>query len=110
MIHVRSKSQGGRRSPGFILTQKKLGVFALCGGLMAAAVALRSQTPVRQTLSATFTRRVMAPVGPESPLELRQFVGPVKTDSRGRIITGPNNNDSTKNIVGAESAGVLAGL
>ena len=40
--------------------------------------------PVRRTLSAPFTRHVMAPVGPEAPLELRQFVGPVKTDSRGR--------------------------
>jgi DNA-binding beta-propeller fold protein YncE len=51
----------------------------------------------------------MAPVGPESPLELRQFLGPVKTDSRGRVITGPNS-DPGKNIVGAESAGLRAGI
>jgi DNA-binding beta-propeller fold protein YncE len=51
----------------------------------------------------------MAAVGPESPLELRLFTAPVKTDSRGRIITGPNN-DPVKTIVGAEPAGIRAGL
>jgi hypothetical protein len=81
----------------------------LAGGLVAAAISLRSQTGIRPILSAPFTRHVMAPVGPEAPLELRQFVGPVKTDSRGRIITGPNS-DPVKNIVGAASAGIHAGL
>ena len=81
----------------------------LAGGLIAAALSLRSQTGTRPLLSASFTRHVMSPVGPEAPLELRQFVGPVKTDSRGRVITGPNS-DPVKNIVGAASAGIHAGL
>src|SRR4051794_40128104 len=89
--------------------QKRISTAVLLGGLAAVAVSLQSQTPGRQTLSLPFARHVMTPVGPESPLELRQFVGPVKTDSRGRIITGPNN-DPVKNIVGAESAGLRAGL
>src|SRR4051794_40873765 len=81
--------------------QKSLSILLLSVVVVAATVSLRSQTSAHQTLSAPFVRHVMAPVGPESPLELRQFVGPVKTDSRGNIITGPNN-DPVKNIVGAE--------
>src|ERR1043165_8327118 len=80
-----------------------LGVLAVL--LVMSAVSMRSQTPFRQILSAPFTRQVMKAVGPESPLDLRQFIGPVKTDSRGRVITGPNS-DPVKNIVGAESAGI----
>lgn len=74
-----------------------------------ATVSLRSVEPVRRQLSAAFQQNILAAVGPESPLELRLFVTPVKTDSRGRIITGPNN-DPVKNIVGAESAGIRAGM
>jgi DNA-binding beta-propeller fold protein YncE len=85
------------------------GLVFLVGGLLTATISLRSQSSVRQTLSGPFQRRVMRPVGPEAPLDLRQFVGPVKTDSRGRVITGPNS-DPVKNIVGAESAGIRAGL
>jgi hypothetical protein len=58
---------------------------------------------------ARFKQNIMAAVGPESPLELRLFTAPVKTDSRGRIITGPNN-DPVKTFVGAEPAGIRAGL
>ncbi len=64
---------------------------------------------VRRTLSPEFTRKVLAPVLPEAPLELRLFVGPVKTDSSGRIITGPTN-DPVKNLTGAEDIGVKAGI
>ena len=110
MVHVRSKSQGSQSTSGFIFNRKAAGIVAMAGGLMITTVVLRSQTPGHMTLSTPFPRHVLAPVGPESPLELRQFVGPVKTDSRGRIITGPNSNDPTKNIVGAQSAGILAGL
>lgn len=56
-----------------------------------------------------FTRRVLATVGPEAPLALRLFPTPVKTDSRGRVITGPTS-DPVKHIVGAEAAGTRAGL
>src|SRR5438045_7055338 len=45
----------------------------------------------------------------EAPLALRFFSTAVKTDSRGRIITGPTG-DPVKNIVGPESAGLRGGL
>src|SRR4029453_17734266 len=59
--------------------------------------------------SATFARKVLAPALPESPFNLRFFSGAVKTNSRGDIITGPDD-DPVKNIVGAQSAGDRAGL
>ncbi|HEX8068599.1 MAG TPA: YncE family protein [Pyrinomonadaceae bacterium] len=61
----------------------------------------------RPTLSAPFERKVLAPTE-EAPLDLRIFLTAVKTDSQGRIITGPTD-DPVKNIVGAELAGVRAG-
>lgn len=75
------------------------------GGLITA---LSSGTPAA-TSSASFTMHILAPVGPESPLELRLFSTPVKTDSSGQIITG-QTSDPVKNIVGAEAAGTRAGL
>jgi DNA-binding beta-propeller fold protein YncE len=59
-------------------------------------------------LSDAFTFQVLATTA-EAPLPLRFFSTAVKTDSRGRIITGPTS-DPVKNIVGPESAGVRAGL
>jgi DNA-binding beta-propeller fold protein YncE/mono/diheme cytochrome c family protein len=61
------------------------------------------------TLSAPFERQVLAPSGPEAPFHLRFFPTAVKTDSRGRILTGPTS-DPVKNLVGAEPAGERAGL
>jgi DNA-binding beta-propeller fold protein YncE len=61
-----------------------------------------------QQLSVEFTFDVLATTS-EAPLALRFFSTAVKTDSRGRIITGPTN-DPVKNIVGPESAGQRAGL
>ncbi len=61
------------------------------------------------TLSAPFERLVLAPSGPEAPFHLRFFSTAVKTDSRGRILTGPTS-DPVKNLVGAEPAGERAGL
>jgi DNA-binding beta-propeller fold protein YncE len=63
---------------------------------------------VHPTLSAAFERRVMS-TSPEAPFQLRFFTTAVKTDSEGKIITGPQD-DPVKNIVGAESAGERAGL
>lgn len=60
------------------------------------------------TLSAPFTRKVLATL-PEAPFNLRFFTTAVKTDSRGRIITG-ENSDPVKEIVGQESAGERGGL
>ncbi|HEX8293837.1 MAG TPA: YncE family protein, partial [Pyrinomonadaceae bacterium] len=77
------------------------------GWLLFAADAARA-TRTNQTFSAAFQRRVLE-MAPEAPFELRLFVTAVKTDSRGEIITGPTS-DPVKNIVGAESAGVRAGL
>lgn len=56
-----------------------------------------------------FEARVLAPALPEAPFGLRFFSGAVKTDSRGEIITGPDD-DPVKKLVGAESTGERAGL
>lgn len=79
-------------------------------GLGAGAViaAFAVGTPAA-TPAVSFTHHVLAPVGPEAPLELRLFSTPVKTDSRGRVVTG-QNSDPVKTIVGAELAGTRAGL
>jgi DNA-binding beta-propeller fold protein YncE len=73
-------------------------------GLMVCAASGQSH----DTLSAAFERHILLPPG-EAPFPLRFFTTAVKTDSRGRIITGPNS-DPVKNIVGAEAAGERAGL
>jgi DNA-binding beta-propeller fold protein YncE/mono/diheme cytochrome c family protein len=71
---------------------------------------LAFQTTTHRNLSSTtFSKLVLAAVLPESPFHLRFFPTPVKTDSRGRIISGPSN-DPVKNFVGAEAAGERAGL
>ena len=67
-----------------------------------------SGTATTQLLSPNFTFKVLATTA-EAPLALRFFSTAVKTDSRGRIITGPTN-DPVKNIVGSEPAGMRAGL
>ena len=78
------------------------GLWLLSGALSARA------TRANQTFSEAFQRRVLE-TPPEAPFELRFFETAVKTDSRGRIITGPNS-DPVKNVVGAEPAGTRAGL
>src|SRR5262245_32513641 len=60
------------------------------------------------TLSAPFQRKVLATL-PEAAFNLRFFTTAVKTDSRGRIITGPND-DPVKEIVGEATAGERGGL
>ncbi|MCA1592159.1 MAG: DUF4214 domain-containing protein [Acidobacteria bacterium] len=65
-------------------------------------------TQINASLSAPFQRKVLE-TPPEAPFELRFFETAVKTDSQGKIITGPTS-DPVKNIMGAESAGVRAGL
>ena len=56
-----------------------------------------------------FERRVLTPALPEAPFNLRFFTGAVKTNSRGEIITG-QDVDPVKKLVGAEAAGIRAGL
>ncbi|MBV9211545.1 MAG: YncE family protein, partial [Acidobacteria bacterium] len=86
-------------------------VTTLCmgaGWLVFHDIFRASADPVRQTFSAPFERKILIPE-PEAPLDLRFFETAVKTDSRGEIITGPTS-DPVKNIVGAERAGIRAGL
>ncbi|MBV8860210.1 MAG: beta-propeller fold lactonase family protein [Acidobacteria bacterium] len=80
---------------------------AFAGWLLFAASTTRA-TRANQTFSAAFQRKVLE-TAPEAPFELRMFETAVKTDSKGQIITGPTS-DPVKNVVGAESAGVRAGL
>jgi DNA-binding beta-propeller fold protein YncE len=72
-------------------------------------LANRFSAPPHKQLSAPFERQVLAPVLPEAPFNLRFFSTAVKTDSTGRVITGPTT-DPVKNIVGAEAAGLRAGV
>jgi hypothetical protein len=67
-----------------------------------------SGTATTQLLSPNFIFKVLATTA-EAPLALRFFSTAVKTDSRGRIITGPTN-DPVKNIVGPEQAAMRAAL
>ncbi len=83
--------------------------------LGAASVCISALTlsAVREGVAAAplpaFQLRVLAPALPEAPFNLRFFSGPVKTNSRGEIIQGPDS-DPVKKLVGAEFAGVRAGL
>ena len=93
---------------------RKLKLFAAASFLAAGAGWLLLAAPTtkatraNQTFSAAFQRRVLE-TAPEAPFELRLFETADKTDSKGQIITGPTS-DPVKNIVGAEPAGVRAGL
>jgi DNA-binding beta-propeller fold protein YncE len=71
--------------------------------------AVRAGTLAASMQSAAFERKVLAPALPEAPFDLRFFSGAVKTDSRGEIITGPDD-DPVKKLVGAEAAGQRAGV
>jgi DNA-binding beta-propeller fold protein YncE len=77
--------------------------------LALAGAVIRVGAITTLTQSASFERKVLKPALPEAPFGLRFFPGAVKTNSRGEIITGPDD-DPVKNLVGAESAGDRAGL
>ncbi|MDT5157247.1 MAG: hypothetical protein QOH51_1604 [Acidobacteriota bacterium] len=83
-------------------------VFAVGAGWLLFATSTAKAVRTNQTFSDAFQRKVLE-TPPEAPFELRFFEAAVKTDSRGRIITGPTD-DPVKNIVGAEPAGKRAGL
>src|SRR5215203_2651284 len=85
----------------------------------AAMVALSSATfpfprnllaasTARLQLSAPFTYQILT-TSAEAPLALRFFTTAVKTNSEGKIITGPIS-DPVKNIVGPEAAGERGGM
>jgi DNA-binding beta-propeller fold protein YncE len=83
-------------------------VFAACGGWLLFRTSSANATLTNQTFSEAFQRKILE-TPPEAPFELRFFETAVKTDSRGRIITGLTS-DPVKTIVGAEPAGRRAGL
>ena len=92
---------------------RRLLLFTLGLTLIAAVVILRTTFPASASqtsliLSPNFQPRILSTSG-ESPLALRIFITAVKTDSRGRIITG-STSDPVKNIVGAEPAGERGGM
>ena len=92
-----------------MVKQVKCLVIAAAACLLAASWMFRAgANPAFAQLSAPFERQVLVPPG-EAPFELRMFTTAVKTDSRGRIITGPTS-DPVKTIVGAEPAGERGGL
>ena len=94
---------------GLLRTRKPVAIAVMIGAAFFGAVNVRSQNvSSRLTLSAAFQRKVLTPPG-EANFNLRFFTTPVKTDSKGKIITGPNN-DPVKNFVGAEAAGERGGL
>ena len=97
---------------GFALPRRRFSsyFFILTGvWIVALAAAVTRGAAIATAQSGTFVRKVLAPALPESPFDLRFFSGAVKTNSRGEIITGPDD-DSVKNIVGAQSAGDRAGV
>jgi DNA-binding beta-propeller fold protein YncE len=63
---------------------------------------------IRPGFSPPFERQVLR-TSAEAPLALRFFSTAVKTDSRGRVITGPNS-DPVKDVVGPEAAGERGGM
>jgi DNA-binding beta-propeller fold protein YncE len=63
---------------------------------------------VARPLAPAFQPKVLVPPG-EAPFNARFFTTPVKTNSRGEVITGLTS-DPVKNIVGAEPAGEKGGL
>ena len=64
----------------------------------------------RRTLGAPFERLVLAASMPEAEFPLRFFSTPVKTDGQGNVIREPDASGTVKDLVGAEAAGVRAGL
>ncbi len=83
-------------------------LLAIAMWLVFRNTATAGARPVNLILSPNFEPRILSTSG-ESPLDLRIFTTAVKTDSRGRIITGPTS-DPVKNIVGAEPAGERGGM
>src|SRR5262245_8842087 len=83
---------------------------AVIATIAAGGSLARVSAQGRRTLGAPFERLVLAAALPEAPFPLRFFATPVKTDAQGRVITGPDNSGTVKDLVGAEPAGVRAGL
>src|SRR4051794_28302209 len=82
---------------------------ALGGSLTANSLGATSAEAVAaRQLSAPFSYKILRTTA-EAPLPLRLFETAVKTDSQGKIITGPNS-DPVKTIIGPEPAGERGGM
>ncbi|MEO7167290.1 MAG: YncE family protein [Spartobacteria bacterium] len=87
------------------------------GSAIALAISGLFFPSMRQLVAGNGGRRQLGPpfayqilsTSAEAPEALRFFTTAVKTDSKGKIITGPNS-DPVKNIVGSENAGERGGL
>jgi DNA-binding beta-propeller fold protein YncE len=97
-----------RLNPKLFVSCGVVAASALCAFLASSSDTGAASTSSRRQLSGPFTYSVLKPPG-EAPLNLRFFSTAVKTDSRGRIITGPTS-DPVKDIVGPESAGERGGM
>jgi DNA-binding beta-propeller fold protein YncE/cytochrome c peroxidase len=103
-MRSRSLFRSGPRWPALLASA---GIVVLAGWAIRASDAAG---PAPSLSTVAFQPQVLAPSLPESPFPLRFFSGAVKTNSRGEIITGPDPSDPVKRLVGAESAGLRAGV
>jgi hypothetical protein len=95
---------------------RKLGLFSigiatillLIGLLFPETRSLIAAGVGRKQLGTPFTYQTLS-TSSEAPLAVRLFTTAVKTDSKGKIITGINS-DPVKNIVGPEPAGERGGM
>ena len=101
---LRSRQRGALSLARWFPVMASVCVVALTTWVVREGVAAASVVP-----PTSFQRLVLAPALPEAPFSLRLFTGPVKTNSRGEIITGPGD-DPVKQLVGAEAAGPRAGM
>ena len=101
---VGGTAQLGSRQRGALSLARWFPVIASVCVVALAAWAVREGVAASSVPPASFQRLVLAPALPEAPFSLRLFTGPVKTNSRGEIITGPSD-DPVKQLVGAEAAG-----
>jgi DNA-binding beta-propeller fold protein YncE len=83
-------------------------IIVIFGLVLPAGRELAAGSGGRKQLGPPFSYQILS-TGPEAPEGLRFFSTAVKTDSKGEIITGPND-DPVKNIVGPEAAGERGGL
>lgn len=91
-----------------------LGLFLIAAGLIIRTTLAANASQTGLLLSPNFQPRILSTSG-ESPLALRIFITAVKTDSRGRIITGPTSDPVKSNrptevpITVADRTGGFAG-
>ena len=95
------------RKPGFI-TVGATTLLAVAALLTPDARSLIAAGTGRKQLGPPFSYQLLR-TSSEAPLALRMFTTAVKTDSKGKIITG-TTNDPVKNIIGPEPAGERGGI